>query len=534
MLVCLQCRFENPSSNKFCQECGTSLAQEDYLNYDRQRVIDVQVYLTLRSQLHQVIPQVLDLQESSDQDLLLEDRSHLPLLVDCLRHDRALSMLQILHWLHEIVSIWEVLVPWERCQSLLDVQNLRIDEDQMLCLQKLYPDHSPAPSLQHLGETWQFLLDQRSQTQIAALYLLIADLQTGKLITTDELQSRLEAIAHEMRDRLTETDIMPNPQDLPTPDSPSIPLESLEDEAVEAVTLQPEEEGDDMPTVILPMQLFSLEDAGKTDIGRTRDHNEDCFGIDTNITKIQTPSSKTVRARGLYVLCDGMGGHASGEVASQLAVGTLQRYFLDNWQAADADNLPGLPSLAVIREAVQLANQAIYDVNQKNARSGSGRMGTTMVVLLIQDTEAAVAHVGDSRLYRYSRKGGLKQVTIDHEVGQREIQRGIEATIAYSRPDAYQLTQALGPRDENFISPDVQFFELNEDMVLILASDGLTDNDLLETHCATHIEPLVSSMTNLEQGVNQLIELANQHNGHDNITAIAIRAKVRPNLEQLR
>ncbi|MCY7321478.1 MAG: serine/threonine phosphatase, partial [Phormidesmis sp. CAN_BIN36] len=375
--------------------------------------------------------------------------------------------------------------------------------------------------------------DQRSQTQIAALYLLIADLQAGKLITTDELRSQLEAIAHEIQASLTETDIMPNPQDLPAPDSPSVPLESFEDEALEAVTLQPEDEGDDMPTVILPMQLFSLEDAGKTDIGRTRDHNEDCFGIDTTITKTQTPPGRTVQAQGLYILCDGMGGHASGEVASQLAVDTLRRYFRDHWPAADAANPSGLPPLATIREAVQLANQAIYDVNQQNARSGSGRMGTTMVVLLIQDTEAAVAHVGDSRLYRYSRKAGLKQITIDHEVGQREIQRGIEATIAYSRPDAYQLTQALGPRDENFISPDVQFFELNEDMVLILASDGLTDNDLLETHCATHIEPLISSMTNLEQGVNQLIELANQYNGHDNITAIAIRAKVRPNLEQL-
>ena len=533
MLVCPQCQFENPSLNKFCQECGTSLSQEVYLSGDRPITIDVQTYSTLRSQLHQVIPQVLDSCEPGQGSLSLEDRSHLTLLVDRLRHDRALSMPQILHWLHEMVSIWEALAPWQCCQSLLDPQNLRIDEDQMLCLQKLYPDPSPAPSLRHLGEVWQFLLDQRSQTQIAALYLLIADLQTGKLITTDELRSQLEAIAHEIQASLTETDIMPNPQDLPASDSPSVPLESFEDEALEAVTLQPEEEGDDMPTVILPMQLFSLEDAGKTDIGRTRDHNEDCFGIDTTIIKTQTPPGRTVQAQGLYILCDGMGGHASGEVASQLAVDTLRRYFRDYWSAADAANPSGLPPLATIREAVQLANQAIYDVNQQNARSGSGRMGTTMVVLLIQGTEAAVAHVGDSRLYRYSRKGGLKQLTIDHEVGQREIQRGIEATIAYSRPDAYQLTQALGPRDENFISPDVQFFELNEDMVLILASDGLTDNDLLETHCATHIEPLISSMTNLEQGVNQLIELANQYNGHDNITAIAIRAKVRPNLEQL-
>ena len=618
MLVCPQCQSENLSSNKFCQECGTSLthkvcpscdsqvaiaaqqcpdcgtltgtiwwavisevtdpgtiaAKKDDLYIDSQQryqrlepprspyrgtVLDgsplqnspleaqefsglkipaiAEVYQRLRLQLHQIIPQIHDAWRSDHQEvLLLENRSRFPLVVDCLQHDRSLSMLQVLHWFHEMVSIWEALVPWQCCQSLLDPQNLRIDEDQMLCLQQLSQDSS-APSLQHLGKTWQFLLDQRSQTQIATLYLLIADLQTGKLITTYELRSRLEAIAHEIQASATEAteeiDMMPNPQDLPAPDSTTVPLE-IEDAVSEAVTLQPEEDGDDMPTVVLPMQLFSLEDAGRTDIGRTRGHNEDCFGIDTTITKIQIPSGRTLRAQGLYILCDGMGGHASGEVASQLAVDTLRRYFRDYWKtAADSTNSSGLPPLTVIREAVQLANQAIYDVNQQNARSGSGRMGTTMVMLLIQDTEAAVAHVGDSRLYRYSRKGGLKQVTSDHEVGQREILRGVDSTIAYSRPDAYQLTQALGPRDENFISPDVQFFELNEDMVLILASDGLTDNDLLETHCATHIEPLVSSMTNLEQGVNQLIELANQYNGHDNITAIAIRAKVRPNLEQL-
>ena len=534
MLVCPQCQFENPNVNKFCQECGISLTEEACLSCDTQGEIDMQTYSTLRSQLHQVIPQVHDAWGSGEDALLLEDRSHLPSFVDRLRSDRDLSGLQVLHWFYEMVEIWEALEPWHCRQSLLDPQNLRVDEDQILCLQKLFLEETPAPSLQDLGETWQFLLNQLSQTQLAALHLLIADLQAGKLITTDEIKSRLEAIAHEMQASFTEIEIMPNSQDLTTPDSSNVPLERFEDEDLEAeaVTLQPEEDGDDMPTIVLPMQLFSLEDAGRTDIGRTRDHNEDCFGIDTKIAKVQIPSGKTVRAQGLYILCDGMGGHASGEVASQLAVDTLRHYFRDYRQNAGA-NATGLPPLNVIREAVQLANTAIYDVNQQNARSGSGRMGTTMVMLLIQDTEAAVAHVGDSRLYRYSRKGGLKQVTIDHEVGQREIQRGTEATAAYSRPDAYQLTQALGPRDENFISPDIQFFEINEDMVLILASDGLTDNDLLETHRETHIDPLISSLTNLEQGVSQLVELANQYNGHDNITAIAIRAKVRPNLDQL-
>ncbi|NJO51444.1 MAG: serine/threonine phosphatase, partial [Leptolyngbyaceae cyanobacterium RM2_2_4] len=315
---------------------------------------------------------------------------------------------------------------------------------------------------------------------------------------------------------------IPSPvADLTTPDSPTrLEVDELDEEMPG--------DSDDVPTVVLPMKLMSLEDAGRTDIGRQRDHNEDYFSIQTEIEKLESPTGRTIHAKGLYILCDGMGGHAGGEVASALAVDTLRQYFAENW----CDNQ--LPDEETILAGIQQANKAIYDLNQQNSRSGSGRMGTTLVLVLVQDTEAAIAHVGDSRLYRFSRRRGLEQVTVDHEVGQREIQRGVEPAIAYARPDAYQLTQALGPRDENFVSPDVEFLELNEDLLLVLCSDGMTDNDLLETHWRTHLDPLLNVQTNLEQGVNQLIDLANQYNGHDNITVVTIRAKVRPNLEQLK
>ncbi|MBC6471787.1 MAG: hypothetical protein GDA48_02320 [Hormoscilla sp. GM102CHS1] len=157
-------------------------------------------------------------------------------------------------------------------------------------------------------------------------------------------------------------------------------------------------------------------------------------------------------------------------------------------------------------------------------------MGTTLILVLIQDTNVAIIHVGDSRLYKFTRKQGLMQVPRDHDVAQREIQRGVAPEIAYSRPDAYQLTQALGPRNSDFIKPDIQFLDINEDLLLILSSDGLTDNDLVEQYANTHLEPLISSRASLERGVNELIDLANEYNGHDNITTVLIRAKVRPNL----
>jgi protein phosphatase len=286
-----------------------------------------------------------------------------------------------------------------------------------------------------------------------------------------------------------------------------------------------ENKSDDMPTIVLPMQLNTLDNVGLTDVGRQRDHNEDYFGIDTKINKIELPKARAIAARGLYILCDGMGGHAGGEVASELAVRTLQKYFQTYW------NFNHLPNDDIIREGVRQANKAIYDLNQKDSRSGVGRMGTTLVMMLVQDTHVAVAHVGDSRLYRLTRRG-IEQVTIDHEVGQREILRGVEPNIAYARPDAYQLTQALGPRDETLIDPDIQFFQVSEDTLFILASDGLSDNNLLETHWKTHLQPLLSSNANLDKGVRELIDLANKYNGHDNITAVLVRAKVRPNIEQ--
>ncbi|XGV99156.1 MAG: serine/threonine phosphatase [Leptolyngbya sp. BL-A-14] len=522
-----------------------------------------QPYLTLGSKFHQALPVIHDAwQQDGQQIILLEDRATLPRLIDLwLDDDLALPPLQLLHWLYEMVELWSALEPWQACRSLLEIDNLRVDEDQAICLQRLYTNQPEVSlTLQDLGQLWQTLFAQSQRTQIGAIYVLLADLEAGKLETVADLRSRIEEIAHELQANQPETEMMSDlesfePTDASIADPTINPaLDSTPDAAetdlstaathlevpVPEPTLPPEGESDsdsdDLPTVVLPMQLFSLEDAGRTDIGRQRDHNEDYFGIETQTAKLESPSGKTVHARNLYILCDGMGGHAGGEVASALAVDTLRRYFKEKWQSTPFSNGAAnkLPGPDVLIDAVQLANKAIYDVNQQNARSGSGRMGTTLVVLLIQDTEAAVAHVGDSRLYRYTRKRGLEQITIDHEVGQREIQRGVDPDIAYARPDAYQLTQALGPRDEHFIKPDIQYIELNEDTLLLLCSDGLTDNDLLETHWRTHVEPLLSSQANLEQGVSQLVELANQFNGHDNITAIAIRAKVRPNLDHLR
>lgn len=491
-----------------------------------------QAYLSLQQSYYPTLPEVHDAWlDDGVAVILLEDRSQWQILAD-LWGSEELSTLQILYWLDEMAKLWEALEPWHCRQSLLEVTNLRVDEDQALGLLRLYPDSEKQLTLQDLGEMWQKLFNQSQRTQFASLGAVYRQLCSNEIKTVPQLRSHLEAIAREHQ---------PSPTLDQQPQSTEASLFNLDFTAIgsEGREVSPtvmqkvsaneanfNNDADDLPTVILPMQLLSLDDAGCTDIGQHRERNEDCFGVNTQIKKQENPMGRTLQAKGLYVLCDGMGGHLAGEVASALAVEKLKQFFEDNWQDEQ------LPSEETVREAVRVANQAIYDVNQQNARSGSGRMGTTLVMILIQNTEAVIAHVGDSRLYRLTRKRGLEQVTVDHEVGQREIKRGVEAAIAYSRPDAYQLTQALGPRNEQFINPDVQFVELNEDSLFVLCSDGLSDNDLIETHWQTHLAPLLSSRANLDQGILQLIELANEHNGHDNITAVLIRVKVRPNFEQ--
>lgn len=471
-------------------------------------------YLALQESCYPTIPAVHDAwQQNGEGIILIEERSEWRLLSDLWLKEQF-PPLQTIYWLDEMAKLWGVLEPLSCRQSLLEITNLRVDEDDVLGLVRLYPEiQGQELTLEDLGKTWQLLFDQSQRTQFISLRTIFRKLCDQEMTTVLELRAHLQEIANELQ------------MTLPTADSDSETFPEqpeLFNQELGEVTAP--SEGDDSPTVILPMQLLSLDDAGCTDIGHQREHNEDYFGINTQIKKLENPLGRTLQARGLYILCDGMGGHAAGEVASAMAVETLQRYFDNNWQGK-------LPTEESVRKSVHLANQEIYNINQKNAYSGSGRMGTTLAMILIENTNVMIAHVGDSRIYRLTRKRGLEQVTVDHEVGQREIDRGVEPEIAYSRPDAYQLTQALGPRGDDFINPDVKFLELNEDSLFIICSDGLSDNGLIDNHWQTHLAPLLSSRANLEQGILRLIELANEHNGHDNITVLLIRVKVRPNLE---
>ena len=505
-------------------------------------------YWKLQDRFFPVIPELQAAwQEASFTVLILEDRSTWRQLSDVWNSEAA-EPLELIHWFYEMVDLWESLVAFEAEPSLLNHQNLLIDDDQILCLKRLlYRPSDRTYDLKDLGLLWQSLLQKSSDSRFTSLEQLATVIGTGEVVEPESIKERLALIADTLQGEaaaeatlsdpseddeveataaIAEEDgtVIKEPETVPIDD---LLLEEMLDEADDG-DINEEVEDDapsDLPTMALPMQLYQLDEAGQTHVGRQRTHNEDSFYAETDLRRIASPDGGSLEARGLYILCDGMGGHAGGEVASTLAVNTLRDYFENHWQA-------DLPDETTIKEGILQANQVIFELNETDARSGSARMGTTLVMLLLVDNQAVVAHVGDSRLYAFTRQG-LKQMTIDHEVGQREISRGVEPAIAYARPDAYQLTQALGPRGNDEVFPNITSLYINQDTVFLLCSDGLSDNDLLEEYTETHIEPLLRSNANLEEGITQLIDLANEHNGHDNITAIAVRIKMRPDLEAI-
>ncbi|HSM81078.1 MAG TPA: serine/threonine phosphatase, partial [Nodosilinea sp.] len=454
------------------------------------------------------------------------------------------------------------LAPWQRQATLLDPQHITLNENNLLCLTQIDQAATPAPLPLHtLGPLWQQLLTATPTHLPPSGQALVTALAAGNISTVGQLQDTLAEAAQCYQEPVTEAETplaghqadngqadsypasyRPASDDgfpaaslpLPSPfaedlDVLSETADSDLDAAFDTQEIIADDEGNggiEAPTMVLPMKLAHLDDAGQSHVGQQRRHNEDWFYTHTQTQKVGGPQGAVLRSKGTYILCDGMGGHAAGEVASQLAVRTLRDYLAQHW----SDRLPNQDTLA---DAVFAANQAIFDINQSNATSGVGRMGTTLVMVLLHNLDVAVVHVGDSRLYGYSKRLGLRQLTLDHEVGQREINRGVEPALAYARPDAYQLTQALGPRGKEDLLPSVAYHDITEDTLLILCSDGLSDNDLLERHVDTHIAPLLSAKASLDNGVAQLIDLANEKNGHDNITAILVRIKLQPDLASM-
>lgn len=246
--------------------------------------------------------------------------------------------------------------------------------------------------------------------------------------------------------------------------------------------------------------------AAKTDVGRKREHNEDHFAV--------------VDDDQLFVVADGMGGHASGEVASKMAADTIRDFF-EHTRSGDETTWPFKLdcSLSDVENrlacSLKYANRRIFEASTRD--DGCRGMGTTVVALVVSKEEVTIAHVGDSRVYRI-RDNEIERLTRDHSLWEDYKEAHPDCSEQDEDEFAYKnvITRALGMGASVDIAMVTDRVVAGD--VFLLCTDGLTnmlrDQDLLR---------IVSKASTLKRGVAQLVLAANRNGGTDNITAILLR-----------
>jgi protein phosphatase len=243
-----------------------------------------------------------------------------------------------------------------------------------------------------------------------------------------------------------------------------------------------------------------IDFAELTDTGRVRDHNEDAIGSDPEI--------------GLMVLADGMGGYNAGEVASGIAVQIVSELATEGAGRENRDEIDAHSGLMrqsiVLRDAVYRANKIIFQTAQSQTHCEG--MGTTIVACMFYDNKVSIAHVGDSRAYRL-RGGAFEQLTLDHSLLQELVDRGFySAEEAQRSTNRNYVTRALGV--EPTVEVEVHEYDVLPDDIYLLCSDGLPD--MVEDE---DIHLTISTFNaSLDIVGKQLIELANDHGGRDNVS----------------
>ena len=247
--------------------------------------------------------------------------------------------------------------------------------------------------------------------------------------------------------------------------------------------------------VTVQFKMGSLEVSYLTDIG----------GRSTNEDRILAKSFDGLH---LLAVADGLGGHAAGEIASDMAVTEIEESLQLSVREGDIRNQ--------VKEAVARANRKIYSLARENDKYTG--MGTTLVMALIRQARALIANVGDSRAY-YLNESQIKQITRDHSVVQELLERGlITEEEAWYHPYRGTLTKALGVEPE--VKVDLYDTTFNQGDILMLCSDGLTDSLRNE-----EIIEVISSAVNLDEACAELVRQAKARDTRDNISVILAREK---------
>lgn len=252
----------------------------------------------------------------------------------------------------------------------------------------------------------------------------------------------------------------------------------------------------------------ALEIISQTNPGMVRSHNEDSVAFEVGC--------------GLVVLADGMGGYNAGEVASGIAVSVLSsevRHRLEAARPEDRDASGEELGVVLLRENVKKANLSIFHAAQSQPQYAG--MGTTIVTALFYDDRVAVAHVGDSRMYRL-RGEVFEAITRDHSLLQEQIDGGmISKEDARLSKNKNLVTRAVGIDAD--VEPELHVHDVEVGDIYLLCSDGL--NDMVEDGDIGSTLQMLQS--NLPLAATQLIQMANDNGGRDNVSVILVKVKGR-------
>ncbi|MEH2079575.1 MAG: protein phosphatase 2C domain-containing protein [Nostoc sp.] len=389
------------------------------------------------------------------------------------------------YWLWQILQLWTPLADLGFSRSLLVADNLRVEGWCVRLLELHQTPDNEQLSLQNLGECWQFWVTSAKTSVAKGLQNIVQQMC--------ETEIELEAINIQLNNLLL---------------------------AAAA----------ELPLV--------LKVAGSTDIGPMMAQNEDaCYP--NSLSDLDEPL-----LRHLSIVCDGIGGHEGGEVASQLAVQSVKLQIRALLAEVTEQTVLFPPELLQeqLEASLRVVNNLICARNNEQKRQGKERMATTIVMALqvpqrVQTStgwqsnnthELYLANVGDSRAYWITRNY-CQLLTVDDDVATREVRLAKSLyRKALFRPDASALTQALGTRDSESLRLKVQRFILEEDGILLLCSDGLSDRNWVEQSWQDYAIPVLTGQMTVEDAVCNWINLANEKNGHDNTSVVLTYYRVSP------
>ncbi len=511
------CQAINPLTHKFCQQCSTPLPKrylwavgdnlsmgspgeilaDRYLVINKSVVLDTQPGLLPQGpeleNLHEIkaylrlipyrlnVPQVYGVipltNGSSQREILLLEKP--PLLADhtvpqvqlCSQLTtawREATSMRQLNWLWQIAHLWQPFVSEGVASSLIEPHVLRVEGSLVRLLQLCF-DSSTVPDLSLLGKFWQ-QLQPEAKPAIAEFINQISNFLIHGEITSSEV------------------------------------LIAVLDQGLAELGRS---------------QTPKIKIVTKTDTGPSRQRNEDaCYPPSGTIV------TKPPQSTGLAIVCDGIGGHEGGNIASNLAIETIQQQ-VQQLTKVPYDHIEPSLLLADLDQAVAVANDKISQRNDSENRQGRQRMGTTLVMALHIGSEMYITHVGDSRAYWITRHG-CYQVTLDDDVASREVRLGYAIyREAVQQTGSGSLVQALGMSPSNSLHPTSQRFILDEDAIFLLTSDGLSDFDRVEDYWETEILPILLGENDVVNVANKLVEIANTKNGHDNVTIALVNYQLK-------